>query len=299
MSGLNDDELIEQIQLEEIAKKRYKITYSNDECLFIGDTNNIIFYLKDLFNFYKNTKCQKIKIDNIICPIESWNLGDMGDSNIYILKILELLEIYDKKNIQDLFGISYNKYINNRNINQYLYSYTVPILNKDYDNMNQYINQNNITHNTEYTDRNELITNNYQFNGNYIIFDFNIHNQNNYNINNILNDIYINDISYNLYNIILYYGLHYVSLCNYSNMWYLIDDENVIIKSEDYVNNIFSSYKVKSLVYIKSELYDFTMRKQIKNIPVGIKNNGNTCFINASLQVLLSIPELYHFLNSL
>ena len=83
-------------------------------------------------------------------------------------------------------------------------------------------------------------------------------------------------------------GGHYIAHVKKKDHWFTIDDtppKQSQITIPDYTKN-----KPYILLYRRSEHTEYDSEL---NAPKIIKNYGNTCYVNALLQLLFNIPELF------
>lgn len=134
-------------------------------------------------------------------------------------------------------------------------------------------------------------------------------------ITDLIKDIICNGIVFEIIGLGVYRGTgsngHYVSYIKSDDIWYNLDDSKfneIDIKRDIYGQPYVFLYRQKEFrerelehpKSVQSRQFFNTIPRDYKRSPIkGIKNVGNTCYVNASLQLLLNVPEMRYLVEKL
>ena len=84
-------------------------------------------------------------------------------------------------------------------------------------------------------------------------------------------------------------GGHYVAFVRKQDAWYLCNDET-IQRNDNYVNPMYGQ---PYLLFYKRNTIALDARE-----PLPLSNLGNSCYLNALMQNIINVPELFGFSGS-
>lgn len=303
-----------------ISNKNYEIKI----CIPFDDKINIHnkiislpqLFLKRFLNTYHNSRGPSINPKEIDLYIRYCfrNVGRQQDPDEAFRKLGDhyqpLFDIFKLTTIEDNYCVLDSKELS-------FYSTTKEIestikINKDI--LKKYTSLNDLFRNP-YTEIRELracksgnllVTTSYQTSSNYLVFnpitynfESGLEKFTNLNLNKRKNNFRFNDtiqlngIKFEKIGYIIHLGRsvnsgHYIAIIKKNRTWYEANDRS--IKEID-INRIDRKY-FPSLVFYKRVDYS---NNNVRDVPIGLHNRGNTCYFNALLQNLANISQLNDF----